>query len=389
VTSRASTMTGRHNDPRRTVLLLQDLEFGGTQRHAVQLLRLLDRERLAPELWVLRGGDEMGPLAEATAAPLRRFSSSPRWVTPLVLARLLRALQRAPPEILYLMTGIPNIWGRLFGSAVGVPALVTSWRSERERQCEHLLWPLSRRLLCNAEALRSKVLAYGVPSSRVVVVPNGVDCSTFRPSPGLRSQNPEILFLGRLVSVKSPFTLLDAFEIVQRALPSAQLRIVGDGPLLPAVRARAASGRLRVELQPGVREVAPLLARAWVLALSSRSEGSPNVVLEAMACGLPVVASRVGGVPALVRDGETGRLVPAGDPQVLGATLVSLLRDSTERERMATRARAIAVREHDERTMVERIGEVLLEAADEAARSGPIGLGALWRRSAAVAEASA
>ena len=93
--------------PIRVAVLLQDLEFGGCQRYAVNLLKHIDRELFEPELWVLRNGDDMMPMAQETGTPVVQFSEA-SWVDPRSLINLLRALIRSRPTILYTLTVVPN-----------------------------------------------------------------------------------------------------------------------------------------------------------------------------------------------------------------------------------------------------------------------------------------
>jgi glycosyltransferase involved in cell wall biosynthesis len=133
--------------------------------------------------------------------------------------------------------------------------------------------------------------------------------------------------VGRVQDVKNHAGLIDAFVILLEMLPAkrAQLRlaIVGDGPLMPAIKEKITSaGIADLVWLPGSRtDIAEVLRTFSVFALSSIAEGTPGSALEAMATGLPVVATRVGGVPEVVGENVTGMLVPARDPTILAAAL--------------------------------------------------------------------
>ena len=150
--------------------------------------------------------------------------------------------------------------------------------------------------------------------------------------------------VGRLAEPKDALTLVRALAAVPGRPFTALL--VGDGPDRPSVEAEVR----RLGLQDAVAlagtrdDVPELLARADVFALSSRSEGAPLSILEAMAAGLPVVSSRVGGVPELVVDGETGLLVPPGDPAAMAVALGRLVADAGLRYRLGAAGRERAQR---------------------------------------------
>ena len=180
-------------------------------------------------------------------------------------------------------------------------------------------------------------------------VPGGVDADLFAPGPSdLRARlglerSEVLLFAGRLVPMKNLPLLLDAFALLRRRRPAAVLIVVGEGPLAGKARGQAA----RLGVAEAVRFVgaAPheqmpaYYNAADVFVLSSTFDNSPNVVLEAMACGRPVVATRVGGVPLYVEQGENGLLVEGGDAAGLAAALERLLADPPYAAALAARAR--------------------------------------------------
>lgn len=174
----------------------------------------------------------------------------------------------------------------------------------------------------------------GVPEERVRYVPNGVDASLFRVRPrdearirlGVESSDPIVLFVGRLEPAKGIDELLEAIRIVRAQRPTTRFVLLGDGVSKERVRevVHAADGHV---IAPGPRplaEVAEWLAACDVFCLPSHREGTPNVVLEALACGRPVVATRVGGIPDIVDD-AVGRLVDAKDAPGLASALLDAL----------------------------------------------------------------
>jgi glycosyltransferase involved in cell wall biosynthesis len=193
-------------------------------------------------------------------------------------------------------------------------------------------------IVCVSESERNLALSARIaPPEKLHVIHNGVRDVPLRAQPD--AAPPRIVSLARLEPPKDPFTLLHALASL-RSL-DWQLDFIGGGPLEPETRALAdrlgiASRIQWLGYQP---DPAPLLARAQVFALSSRSEGFPRSVLEAMRAGLPVVASSVGGVPEAVSDGSTGFLVPPGDPAAFARALDAVLRDPAKRKLMGARGR--------------------------------------------------
>lgn len=201
--------------------------------------------------------------------------------------------------------------------------------------------------------LADRIEGLGVAASRIRVVYDGVDAGRFHPGPSdearRRLRLPEegrlVLFVGNLVPVKGLDVLLDACGLLARSGESFRLALVGQGPMRPWIERGAA------RLMPGVQvmlagprphdEIADWYRAADLLVLPSRSEGVPSVLLESASCGLPFVATQVGGVPEIAHLGA-GRLVPSGD----AAALAAAIRDGLA-GRFAPPAGSIA-RGHDE-----------------------------------------
>jgi glycosyltransferase involved in cell wall biosynthesis len=194
------------------------------------------------------------------------------------------------------------------------------------------------RLIAVSEHLASAAIARGADPTRITVVRNGVDRSCFCPGAraearrelGLDGADEIILFAGNLVKVKGPDTLMRAFASVAAARPRARCVFLGEGPARAEVESIAERAALldRVRWQGAVPpERMPTWFRAAdLLVVPSRSEGIPNVLLEASACGTPWIATRVGGIPELVQGGASGgRLVPPDDPASLGQAIATSL----------------------------------------------------------------
>lgn len=366
--------------PFRVVLLLQDLLFGGTQRHALELARGLNPARFQTEIWVMKAGDDFVPLARRWNLSLTWLGRSP-FVGPDSLVRLGWNLKSRPVDLLLLLTGVPNIWGRLLGRLARVPLIVGNWRGTGcpDNNFEKWLWPLADHFSCNAQLLKKIMLdRFPIPEDRITVIHNGVNLDYFRPAAAPPPQGKKVvLCIARFVPEKDHETLVAAFSLVAARHPDAELWLVGDGHRQPAIR-RLADRRLpprRLRLLPGQADIAPLLRKSSLLVLSSTREGLPNVVLEAMAAGLPVVATDVGGLPEVVAPGETGWLVPPKDVPALAGAISHLLAHDDVRAAFGQAGRKRVEQRFSLTAMVRRHEDMFLRLLHRSRREMPSGPG--------------
>lgn len=179
---------------------------------------------------------------------------------------------------------------------------------------------------------------------RLPIVHCGIDPARFPPGAAPSDRPPHIAFVGRLDPVKGADLLLDALAALRASHPGLTATFIGDGPQAAQIRAHARTlGLDDIVAFPGAQAeeaVAHLLQQSDLLVLPSFAEGLPVVLMEAMATGLPVIASRIAGIPELVRDGENGLLIPAGDTASLIAAIDRLLCDPALRQRMGQAGRA-------------------------------------------------
>lgn len=224
--------------------------------------------------------------------------------------------------------------------------------ARRPQLRRQIRWGLGQagRVLTVSRALADRVEALGIPRERVVVRHNGVDGERFFPRDrsalrrelGLPDDRPLVCYVGNLKPEKGAAVLVEAMVRLRRHHHRADvlLLVVGGGPLEDSMRRRVEAAGLQEQVQFCGRrphaETAAWIGAADMLCLPSFREGCPNVVLEALACGRPVVASAVGGVPELI-DGRCGALVPAGNPEALADALAGTLAARWEPEALRAR----------------------------------------------------
>ena len=320
------------------VHVLDSLAVGGMENGVVNLINTT-REHLRHTVVTMSG---RGPLTERLPAAVPVHYIGKRAGTDLgAVLRLGRLLRRLHPDVVHSRN-----WGALdtvvAARLAGIRMLVHGEHGREARDPQGLdpkrnrlrrvLSPLiSRFVTVSFDLRRWLTTTVRIPAHKVVTIHNGVDTTRF--SPGDSAEAREALGLpvaatvvgtiGRLDPVKDQVGLVAAFSGLVASRANSILVIVGEGPSRPAleneIRWRGLADRVRLF---GERRDVPTVLRALdVFVLPSRAEGMSNTILEAMATGLPVIATDVGGNPELVEPDVTGRLVPPGDPNVLGDAL--------------------------------------------------------------------
>jgi glycosyltransferase involved in cell wall biosynthesis len=286
-----------------------------------------------------------------------------------VVLRLIRLLRRERIRLLFAFMFHATFLGRLVGRVCRVPVRISSERTmEAEGRGRRLLNRWTVPLATHVVAVSERVAAYAagefrIPPDRLSTIMNGVDLDHFRPVRRDREAgSPVIGCTARLHGENDHATLLRAFTRVQERWPSARLLLVGRGPEEPRLRALAYVLGVsdRVSFIGEQADVFPYLQEMTLYVQPSLAAGIPNSVLEAMATGLPVVATAVGGTPEVVLDGQTGLLVAPGDPSALAEAILTLLADPHLAEGFGKAGRARVEARFGEGVMLREV-EALLD----------------------------
>lgn len=225
---------------------------------------------------------------------------------------------------------------------------------------------LADAFIANSHELREELIAAGFPPKRITRIPNGVDVDRFSPNPDARSTEgrrhlglplgPLLVFAGRLDPQKGLQTLIEVMRSPSMEASGVHLLLLGEGPQRAELEAAVRSSGLsaRVLLRGLVDNVAPYLRASDVFVFPSVGEGMPNALLEAMATGLPCVASAIGGCRDVITDRQTGLLVPPGDAPALQGALEEVLRSPALREALGAAARKEATARFSLERMVDQ-----------------------------------
>jgi glycosyltransferase involved in cell wall biosynthesis len=333
------------------------LDMGGQEKLLVEFARCADRRRFDLHFVSLGGRGVLAEDLEAHDWPVTPLDE-PSGFRPGLVLRLARLFRRQRIDIVHTHDERPHVYGAFAAQLAGARRLIHTRHhgmadrlTPRQTGLVRTASRLTDRFVCVSADSARQAVRQGVSSRIVRTLHNGIDLMRFDPSQA-RDGGP-VVAVARLSPEKDITTLLHAAALAVAEDPSFRLEIAGDGPCMADLRRMAADLSLDgcVHFHGQVREVPALLARAGLFVLSSRTEGVSLTLLEAMACGLAVVATRVGGNPEVVADGETGLLVAPGDPAALALALLRLRRDDGERRRMEQAGRRRVERCFDVRRM--------------------------------------
>jgi glycosyltransferase involved in cell wall biosynthesis len=345
--------------PVRLLNVVPTLMCGGTENQFMALGRLLDPSRFTLEFACLRRWGGFVHDLENRGIPLREYGISSFFsVNALALqARLARYVRQQRMDIVHTYNFYGNVFGIPPARLAGAPVVVASIRDRgayltpmQERVQRHVC-RLADCILVNASAVKEWLINQGYNGSTITVIPNGVDLARFKRPPdiervrhelGVPTRAPLIAVVSRLNRLKGIEHFLEAAAIIGKRLPDARFMVVGDTnpndrPYLGVLTGLAE--RLGIGdrvMFAGLRtDVPDLLAAASVSVNPSLNEALSNVLLESMAAGVPVVATRVGGTAEAVDDGVNGLLVPPSDSGALAIAISRLLDDPALAARLA------------------------------------------------------
>ncbi len=297
---------------------------------------------------------------------------------PVTAWKLARAIRKHDIDVVHAHTSHAHTYACLARAVAGRGWVVVSRRVDFIPRGGPLnRWKYGRpdRIVAISERIRDLLHAYGVDESRLRVVHSGIDPGRLDVEPipraelGVPERVPLLGNVAALVGHKDHATLIAALPEVLRHLPDLRVVIAGEGELRPRIEAQIAElGVGRAVTLLGYRSDVPRILRALdAFVLSSKLEGLGTSVLDAMACGLPVVATSGGGIPEMITDGETGLLSPPEDPAALARNIVRAFRDRDAARRMGEKARARVM----ERFTVDRMVEGNLAVYEERTRPTP------------------
>lgn len=366
-----------HEGKLKVIRIIGRLNVGGPAIHVVNLTAGLNPERFEQLLVIGSESPGEGSMMDYALSKgvkpvvvpeiVTAFSLAPRDL--MALLKLYLLIHRCRPHIVHTHTAKAGFLGRLAAWLAGVPLILHTYhghvlhgyyrpvRSRLLRLMEQALARLTDRLVTVSEQVKDDLVSYGIAKAeKISVIPLGFDLNPFltshtqkgefRQEMGLSDEIKLVGIVGRIFPIKNHRLFLDAAARIAICERAARFVIVGDGVLRSKLEQQTRELGIadRVLFTGWRRDMPRIYVDLDILVVSSDNEGTPVSVIEAMAAGCPVVATRVGGLSDLVADGQTGYLVPPRDPEELANAVLHLLRDSETVRRIAGNARN-AVRE--------------------------------------------
>ncbi len=361
--------------------------FGGAERFLVGLVQHMDRNRFRPLVaWLSEGGAFADDLVQQGIPVIGLHARGHRDVR--ALARLVRLMREQQVCVLNTHLFVDGFYGRLAALWARVPVRVVTQQNAYDDPKLRLptwqIWanrslvPVTHKFIAVSQAVREYLhRVEWVPEGKIVVIPNAITPPT-PPEPAqvraLREQwlghrrGPLVGTVARLQPQKGLDVLLQAVHLLQSEMPELRAVVVGEGPLRTLLERQALTMGLtdRVLFVGTRRDIPTVLAALDVFVLPSRFEGLSLALLEAMAMARPVVATAVSGTVEVIRDGETGVLVPPGDADALAAGIRVMWKQRDRAQRMGENARRLVT----ERYTIQAVARAYEEVYDTLVRGG-------------------
>jgi len=346
--------------------------ISGSENHLLLLLPALRARGHEVSLVMLHEGEpgaaELADRLEDGGVPVERMRMRAS-IDPLVFGKLARSVRRARPDVVHTHLVHADFHGLPAAHLARVPLTVST---------KHGFNPFrNRRSFAAADRTIARLadvhVAISAGLARYLAASEGFDATTFDvvhygiqpgPEPPAPAGEPRLAIVGRLIAIKGHAVLLEAVRLARDEVPELALEIAGDGPLDTELRATVTRLGLddRVTFLGRVAPPAPVYERAGIVVVPSFGEGFGMVALEAMERGRAVIASDVGGLPEIVAAGETGLVVPAGDPAALAAAIVELGRDPARTAGLGAAGRERALSEFSQERCTARTEELYVVA---------------------------
>lgn len=350
----------------RIVHVTFGLEVGGQEKLLVEFARLADRTRFSLQFVSIGSRGILSDEIEKLGWPVTPLGL-PSGLHPSLFVKLVRIFRRRRPAVVHTHDERAMFYAAPAAWLARVPLLVNTRHGKsfgatsRQIEIGRHLARLVDQYVCVSDDVKAHCVSEGIAPGRLRTIKNGIDSERFAFT-GPQENGP-VVVVARLSPEKDIANLIRATAIAATQVAGLRVEVAGAGPCFEDLKQLAADVGVDgcVAFLGETSDVRAVLGRAKLFVLPSRSEGLPLTVLEAMACGLPAVVTRVGGLPEVVDDQISGLLVPPADPARLAEAIVRIWNDPMGRERMGRAGRRRAEEFFDIRRMVAEYEELYVD----------------------------
>ncbi|HCG76369.1 MAG: hypothetical protein CO162_02405 [bacterium (Candidatus Ratteibacteria) CG_4_9_14_3_um_filter_41_21] len=332
----------------KVIHLIEDLKIGGAERVVANIAEGLDKERYQISIWCLAGGGEIADELKAKGIDLKILGIG-NYHNPLNILKLILLLKKERFNIVHMHGYFATTIGRIAARISGIPILVTHLHTThynlklRNIIVDKILNLFTQKIICVSEAVKKSFIdTEDGAKGKFIVIYNGIDKKKYTLHQ-LDDRREIITTVSSLYPHKGHTHLLKAMKEVLTSFPRVRFWIVGEGPLKEKLKKEAINLEIssQVSFLGKRKDIPEILSQSVLFVLPSLREGLPLTILEAIAVGLPVIATEVGGIPEAVIDKETGFLVPPENAEALAEAIINLLKNPKMMEEMGQKGRKI------------------------------------------------
>lgn len=382
IDSEQISCSSKHAPFNRKIKVFQLLEWfelgGGLEKIAGEIALGLNPERFTSEIWCIDRGGKLVEMYQEKGVPVRVLHIS-SYFNLFNIFKLANLLKQEKPDIIHTHVYFAATIGRIAAKLAGIKVIIhhvhsTYWHySSINLLIERWLSLLTDKIICVSRAVQDFVVTHErIRLDKTEFIDNGisgkeipVNPSLFRSILGVEKEHVVITIVASLLNNKGHKILLEAIFCLKDKYPFIKCCIVGEGPMEKDLKNLVNQWSLEKQvIFLGVRSDVPeILSASDMFVLPSLlREGQPLSILEAMAFGVPVIASRVGGIPEIIRDQENGVLVPPQEPQLLADQIEALILDSAKRERFGQAGKKTFDESFDAKIMIKKIEELYVKS---------------------------
>ncbi|MCK4261031.1 MAG: glycosyltransferase [Halanaerobiales bacterium] len=359
----------------KVIHLIEDLKTGGAERVLANIVTRLNKEKYEVEVWCLVRGGKIAEELREKRIKVRVLNLS-TYHDPLNILKLTSLLRREKVNILHTSGYFASTFGRISGLLVKVPIVFAHPQStyfyyqKKHLLTENFLSRFTDKIICCSEAVKNWAKDYErIRENKLITIYNGINLEEFKKVVNSKEVRKELSLtgkeriigtVGRLEPVKNPDLLLRATSLVKKRFPNLKVLFVGKGSLRDSLEKLAEGLGLKENIifAGEKKNVFPFLSLMEVFILCSNIEGLSLALIEAMSAGIPVIGTKVGGIPEIIENGINGILIPPDNPEAFAEAIIYLLNHPEEAKKMGERGKEICKNKFSSEMMVEKIEEL-------------------------------